>query len=83
MEQLRFILLTRQRPNIQIMNIISQDTLEIVGFVDYDASPHFVLLQKPNEIWLSKPSKIPYLESIGMPTRILLKKRRFKCYPVL
>ena len=25
-------------------------------------------------------SKIPYLETTGMPTRILLKKRRFKCY---
>ncbi|KXT74278.1 Mobile element protein [Streptococcus sp. DD10] len=27
-----------------------------------------------------KPSKIPYLKTTGMPTRILLKKRRFKCY---
>ena len=27
-----------------------------------------------------KPSKIPYLEMTGMPTRILLKKRCFKCY---
>ena len=27
-----------------------------------------------------KPSKIPYLETTGMPTRILLKKCRFKCY---
>ena len=27
-----------------------------------------------------KPSKIPYLETTGMPTRILLRKRRFKCY---
>ena len=26
-----------------------------------------------------KPSKIPYLETTGMATRILLKKRRFKC----
>ena len=25
-------------------------------------------------------SKIPYLETTGMPTRILLRKRRFKCY---
>ena len=30
-----------------------------------------------------KPSKIPYLETTGMPTRILLKKRRFKCYQCL
>ena len=27
-----------------------------------------------------KLSKIPYLETTGIPTRILLKKRRFKCY---
>ena len=27
-----------------------------------------------------KLSKIPYLETTGMPTRILLGKRRFKCY---
>ena len=27
-----------------------------------------------------KSSKIPYLETTGMPTRILLRKRRFKCY---
>ena len=27
-----------------------------------------------------KSSKVPYLETTGMPTRILLKERRFKCY---
>ena len=27
-----------------------------------------------------KPSKIPYLETIAMPTRILLRKLRFRCY---
>ncbi|KEQ48427.1 ribonuclease III [Streptococcus mitis] len=27
-----------------------------------------------------KLSKIPYLETTGMSTRILLSKRRFKCY---
>ena len=30
-----------------------------------------------------KPSKIPYLETTGMSTSILLKKRRFKCYQCL
>ncbi|EHE68118.1 transposase [Streptococcus pneumoniae GA08780] len=25
-------------------------------------------------------TKIPYLETTGMPSRILLRKRRFKCY---
>ena len=29
---------------------------------------------------LQKHSKIHYLETTGMPTRILLRKRRFKCY---
>ncbi len=29
---------------------------------------------------LQKHSKIPYLETTGMPTRILLRERRFKCY---
>ena len=40
-----------------------------------------------NKVWtpeakydFQKTSKIPYLETTGMPTRILLKKRRFKCY---
>ena len=27
-----------------------------------------------------KTFKIPYLETTGMPTMILLRKRRFKCY---
>ncbi len=27
-----------------------------------------------------KSSKIPYLETTGMPTRILLRQCRFKCY---
>ena len=27
-----------------------------------------------------KTSKVPYLETNSIPTRILLKKRRFKCY---
>lgn len=30
-----------------------------------------------------KPSKIPYLETTGVPTKILLIKRRFKCYQCL
>ena len=30
-----------------------------------------------------KPSKISYLETTSMPIRILLRKRRFKCYQCL
>ncbi len=29
---------------------------------------------------LQKHSKIHYLETTGMPTRILFRERRFKCY---
>ncbi|CVT47185.1 degenerate transposase [Streptococcus pneumoniae] len=36
------------------------------------------VIRKLNDF--QKPSKIPYLETTGMPTRILLRKRRFKCY---
>ncbi|WP_142363796.1 transposase family protein, partial [Streptococcus pneumoniae] len=32
---------------------------------------------------IKDPNKIPYLETTGMPTRILLRKRRFKCYHCL
>ena len=39
-----------------------------------------IIRKNHEEVWLSKPSKIPYLETTGMPTRILLRKRRFKCY---
>ena len=36
-----------------------------------------------SKLWMSLigvHTKIPYLETTGMPTRILLRKRRFKCY---
>ena len=39
-----------------------------------------IIRKNHEEVWLSKPSKIPYLETTGMPTRILLRKRRFKYY---
>ena len=42
---------------------------------------HLVLIVKSNEKYdLQKTFKIPYLKTTGMPTRILFRKRRFKCY---
>ncbi|WP_194284226.1 transposase family protein, partial [Streptococcus pneumoniae] len=73
MEQLHFItkLLDIKDPNIKILDIINMDThKEIIAKLDYQ-------LKKYD---FQKPSKIPYLETTGMPTRILLRKRRFKCY---
>ena len=44
--------------------------------------PHLVLIvgSQMKKYDFQKSSKIPYLETTGMPTRILLRKRRFKCY---
>ena len=83
MEQLHFItkLLDIKDPNIQIMDVINRNThKEIIAKLDYEAPscPECGSLMKKYDF--QKPSKIPYLETTGMPTRILLKKRRFKCY---
>ncbi|WP_409349673.1 ISL3 family transposase [Streptococcus pneumoniae] len=86
MEQLHFItkLLDIKDPNIQILDIINKDThKEIIAKLDYEAPscPDCGSLMKKYDF--QKPSKIPYLETTGMPTRILLRKRRFKCYHCL
>ena len=83
MEQLHFItkLLDIKDPNIQILDVINWDThKEIVAKLDYDAPSCPVCGCQMKKYDFQKPSKIPYLETTGMPTRILLKKRRFKCY---
>ncbi len=83
MEQLHFItkLLDIKDPNIKIVDIINRDThKEIIAKLDYETpscSDCGSLMKKYD---FQNPSKIPYLETTGMPTRILLKKRRFKCY---
>ena len=68
-------------PNIIIPLVFETDThIKIHANLDYSAPlcPHCqgIMIQYD----FQKPSKIPYLETTGMPTRILLKKRRFKCY---
>ena len=83
MEQLHFItkLLDIKDPNIQFMDIINRDThKEIIAKLDYEAPSCPDCGSQMKKYDFQKPSKIPYLETTGMPTRILLKKRRFKCY---
>ncbi|CYL19015.1 IS1167 transposase [Streptococcus pneumoniae] len=86
MEQLHFItkLLDIKDPNIQISDIINKDThKEIIAKLDYDAPSCPECGNQLKKYDFQKPSKIPYLETTGMPSRILLRKRRFKCYHCL
>ena len=83
MEQLHFItkLLDIKDPNIQFLNIINKDThKEIIAKLDYNAPSCPDCGSQMKKYDFQKPSKIPYLETTGMPTRILLRKRRFKYY---
>ena len=83
MEELHFItkLLDIKEPNIQIMYIVNRDThKEIIAKLDYEAPTCPDCGSPMKKYDFQKPSKVPYLETTGMPTRILLKKRRFKCY---
>ena len=84
MEPLHFItrLLDIKDSNIQIMDVVNRDThKEIIAKLDYDAPSCPDCENQMKKYDFQKPSKIPYLETTGMPTRILLRKRRFKCYP--
>ena len=83
MEQLHFItkLLDIKDPNIQIIDIVNRDThKEIFDKLDYDAPSCSDCGSQMKKYDFQKPSKIPYLETTGMPTIIFLKKRRFRCY---
>ncbi|WP_408642678.1 ISL3 family transposase, partial [Streptococcus pneumoniae] len=63
------------------LDIINKDThKEIIAKLDYDAPSCPECGNQLKKYDFQKPSKIPYLETTGMPTRILLRKRRFKCY---
>ena len=74
-------LLDIKDPNIQILDIINMNTYkEIIAKLDYDAPSCPDCGSQMKKYDFQKHSKIPYLETTGMPTRILLKKRRFKCY---
>ena len=83
MEQLHFItkLLDIKDPNIQIIDIINRDThKEIIAKLDCEAPYCPDCGSQMKKYDFQKQSKIPYLEMTGMPTRILLRKRRFNCY---
>ena len=83
MEQLHFItkLLDIKDPNIQIMDVVNMDThKEIIAKLDCEAPSCPECGSQMKKYDFQKPSKIPYLETTGMPTRILLRKRLFKCY---
>ena len=53
---------------------------EIIAKLDYEASSCPYCGRQMKTYDFQKPSKIPYFETTGMPTRILLKKHHFKCY---
>ncbi|HHS7792900.1 TPA: ISL3 family transposase [Streptococcus pneumoniae] len=83
MGQLHFItkLLDIKDTNIQIIDVVNKDShKEIIAKLDYDAPSCPECGNQLKKYDFQKPSKIPYLETTGMPTRILLRKRRFKCY---
>ena len=83
MEQLHFItkLLDIKDPNVKIMDVVNRDThKEIIAKRDYEAPSCPECGSQMKKYDFQKPSKIPYLETTGMPTRTLLRKRRFKCY---
>ena len=83
MEQLHFItkLLDIKDPNIKIVDVINRDThKEIIAKLDYDAPSCPDCGKQMKKYDFQKPSKIPYLKTTGMLTRILFRKRRFKCY---
>ena len=83
MEPLHFItkLLDIKDPNIQILDSIKKDThKEIIAKLDYNTPDCSDCGKQMKKYDFQKPSKIPYLETTDITTRILLKKRRFKCY---
>ena len=68
-------------PNIKILDVINRDThKEIIAKLDYEAPSCPDCGKQMKKYDFQKLSKIPYLETTGMPTRILLRKRRFRCY---
>ena len=83
MKQLHFItkLLDIKNSNIQILDIITKDThKEIIAKLNYVAPSCPVCGNQMKKYDFQKTSKITHLETTGMPTRILLRKHRFKCY---
>ena len=75
MESLHFVtnLLDIKDPNIQIMDFVNRDAhKEIIAKLDYEAPSCPDCGTQMKKYDFQKSSKIPYLETTGMPTRILL-----------
>ena len=79
MEQLHFT-----TKLLDIKTLISKLWISLIEIptakLDYDAPSYTDLGSQMKKYDFQKTSKIPYLETTGMLTRILLKERRFKCY---
>ena len=72
MEQLHFItkLLDIKDTNIQIMDVINRDThKEIIAKLDNDALSRPNCASQIKKYEFQNLSKIPYLETIGIPNR--------------
>ena len=72
-EQLHFITKLRdiKNPNIQIIDIINRDShKEIIAKLDYEAPSCPDCGSQMKKYDFQKSSKIPYLETTGMPARI-------------
>lgn len=73
-------LLKVKDPNIQSTEVIHLEThSEVLALLDYPAPNCPACQGKMSKYDFQKPSKIPYLESVGYKTLIRLKKRRFQC----
>ena len=83
MEQLHFItkLFDIKDQNIKILDIVNRDThKEIIAKLDYNAPSCPDCGSQMKKYDFQKPSKTPYLETTGIPTRILLKMALFQLY---
>ena len=60
------------------MDIVNRDShKEIIAKLNYEAPPCPDCGSLMKKYDFQKPSKVPYLETTGMATRILLKKASF------
>ena len=83
MEQLHFItkLLDIRDPNIQFVDVVNRNThKEIIAKLDYEAPSCPDCGSQMKKYDFQNPYKVPYIETTGIPSRNLLKKRRFNCY---
>ena len=67
--------------NIKILDIVNRDThKEIIAKLEYNAPSCPSSGSQMKKYDFQKSSKTPYLETTGIPTRILLKMALFQLY---